>query len=77
MVAALRYLDGTDAVIIDLRRNGGGSAQAVNLLLSHFTGPDTVASLRVTNRSGGESFTALHARGACPGRGAPTCRCSC
>jgi hypothetical protein len=55
--AALRYLDGTDAVIIDLRRNGGGSPQAVNLLLSHFLTSDTVASLKVTNRSGGESFT--------------------
>ncbi|MBV9880783.1 MAG: S41 family peptidase [Gemmatirosa sp.] len=57
MVAALTYLAGTDAVIVDLRRNGGGSAQAVNFLLSHFTTADTVASLTVRNRSGNESFT--------------------
>ncbi|HVE78273.1 MAG TPA: S41 family peptidase [Gemmatimonadaceae bacterium] len=57
MVNALRYLEGTDAVIIDLRRNGGGSAQSVNFLLSHFTTSDTVASLTVTNRSGNERFT--------------------
>jgi hypothetical protein len=57
IVAALRYLEGTDAVIIDLRRNGGGSAQSVNFLLSHFTTSDTVASLTVTNRSGNERFT--------------------
>ena len=57
IVAALRYLDGTDAMIVDLRRNGGGSAETVNFLLSHFTTADTVASLRVTNRSGRETFT--------------------
>src|SRR5438067_388355 len=57
IVAALRYLDGTDAVIIDLRANGGGSPRSVNFLLSHFTTPDTVASLHVSNRSGHEEFT--------------------
>ncbi|AHG88095.1 peptidase S41 [Gemmatirosa kalamazoonensis] len=57
IVNALRYLDGTDAMIIDLRRNGGGSAESVNMLLSHFTTADTVASLRVSNRSGQEAFT--------------------
>jgi hypothetical protein len=57
IVAALNYLQYTDAMIIDLRRNGGGSAELVNFLLSHFTGPDTLASLTVKNRSGNESFT--------------------
>ena len=57
VVAALRYLESTDAVIIDLRRNGGGSPNAVNFLISHFTGADTLASLTVRNRSGNESFT--------------------
>jgi hypothetical protein len=57
VVAALRYLQYTDAMIIDLRRNGGGSAELVNFLISHFTGPDTLASLTVRNRSGNEHFT--------------------
>jgi hypothetical protein len=35
-IAALDYLSGSDALIIDLRRNGGGSGDLVSLLLSHF-----------------------------------------
>jgi hypothetical protein len=34
---AMRFLAGADAVIIDIRRNGGGSPQAVQYLISHFT----------------------------------------
>jgi hypothetical protein len=37
--AALRFLSGGDAVIIDLRGNGGGSHAAVRYLLSHFMDP--------------------------------------
>jgi hypothetical protein len=33
---AMRFLFGGDAVIIDLRRNGGGSPEAVQYLISHF-----------------------------------------
>ncbi|MEA3047600.1 MAG: hypothetical protein QOJ53_1932 [Sphingomonadales bacterium] len=33
---AMRFLAGGDAVIIDLRRNGGGSPQAVQYIISHF-----------------------------------------
>ena len=33
---ALAFLSGGDAIIIDLRRNGGGSPQAVQHLVSHF-----------------------------------------
>jgi len=33
---AMRFLAGGDAVIIDLRRNGGGSPEAVQYLISHF-----------------------------------------
>ncbi len=57
VVSALEYLRFTDAMIFDLRRNGGGDAELVNFVLSHFTGPDTLASLTVKNRSGNESFT--------------------
>ena len=37
---AMRFLSGGDAVIIDLRRNGGGSPEAVQYLISHFLPPD-------------------------------------
>jgi len=51
LVAALRYLESTDAIIIDLRQNGGGDGDMSNFLISHFTGPDSVLSLRVLDRS--------------------------
>ena len=57
IVAALNYVQYTDAIVFDLRRNGGGSAELVNFVISHFTGSDTLASLTVKNRSGGETFT--------------------
>lgn len=55
--SALEYLHNTDAVIFDLRRNGGGSPFSVNMIISHFTTADTIPSLTVKNRSGHETFT--------------------
>ncbi|MET0717953.1 MAG: S41 family peptidase [Pseudoxanthomonas sp.] len=40
--AAMRFLHGGDAVVIDLRNNGGGSHGAVRYLVSHFLDPDTL-----------------------------------
>jgi hypothetical protein len=37
---AMRFLAGGDAAIIDLRRNGGGSPEAVQYLISHFMEPN-------------------------------------
>ena len=37
---AMRFLKGGDAVIIDLRGNGGGHHDAVRYVLSHFMAPD-------------------------------------
>ena len=37
---AMRFLGGGDAVIIDLRTNGGGEAEAVQALVSYFLPPD-------------------------------------
>lgn len=50
--AALRYLMTTEAVILDLRNSRGGSGALSNFVISHFTGPDTVHSLTVLDRTG-------------------------
>lgn len=50
MLAALEYVKDTDAVILDLRRHGGGSGDMSNWLLSHFLGPDSLLTLRVAER---------------------------
>ncbi|HUQ82189.1 MAG TPA: S41 family peptidase [Gemmatimonadaceae bacterium] len=55
--AVFEYLQGTDAIIFDLRHNGGGSPFSVNAIISHFTTADTVASLTVRNRSANQTFT--------------------
>jgi hypothetical protein len=53
--AALKYLEGTDGMIFDLRGMGGGDGDQSNFLISHFTGADTLPTLRVSNRSSGRS----------------------
>jgi hypothetical protein len=57
IVSALEYLQTTDAMIIDVRRNRGGDGELVNFLVSHFTGPDTLATNTVRLRAGNRSFT--------------------
>ncbi|MEJ2085205.1 MAG: S41 family peptidase [Acidobacteriota bacterium] len=41
-VAAMAFLAHTDAVIVDLRQNGGGEPAMVQLLASYFFGPERV-----------------------------------
>jgi hypothetical protein len=69
--SALEYLQGTDAIIFDLRRNGGGSPFSVNLIISHFTTGDTLPSLTVKSRSANETFT-RYTFAAVPGPRRPT-----
>jgi len=38
---AMRVLKGGDAIIIDMRKNGGGSPDAVQYMISHFLPPNT------------------------------------
>jgi hypothetical protein len=57
IVGALQYLQTTDAMILDLRRNRGGDGNLVNFLISHFTGPDTLASVTVKVRGAQRPFT--------------------
>lgn len=54
MAAALRTLERTDAMIIDVRESRGGSAQLANFLISHFTAPD-VLSLAVFDPATGDT----------------------
>jgi C-terminal processing protease CtpA/Prc len=52
VVDALRFLSRTDAVIIDVRRNGGGSGEMSHFVFSHFLGADPVPTIRVKRREG-------------------------
>ena len=47
---ALKLLARTDALIIDLRRNGGGSSEMSHLVFSHFLPADPVETIRVKRR---------------------------
>lgn len=50
--AALQLVSNTDAVIIDLRNNGGGSPAMVGYLVSAFVGPDADVYNRFHSRQG-------------------------
>jgi hypothetical protein len=51
MAAALKFLERTDAMIIDVRRNGGGSGVMSHMLFSHFLPADSVPTIRVKSRA--------------------------
>ena len=53
---ALRELERTDAIILDLRNSRGGSAALANFLISHFAPADTQHSLTVYDRVRNTSF---------------------
>jgi len=48
---ALRFLSRTDALILDVRRNGGGSSDMSHFIFSHFFGPEPIPTIRVQRRS--------------------------
>ncbi len=50
---ALRLLERTDAIIIDIRRNGGGSGEMSHMLFSHFLPATPVPTIRVRDRTDG------------------------
>ena len=49
-VAAMAFLANSDAVIVDLRDNVGGSPELVELILSYFFGPEPVSLLTTYGR---------------------------
>jgi len=53
-VDALRFLSRTDALIIDLRRNGGGSGETTHFVFSHFFGATPVPTIKVQSRANPE-----------------------
>jgi hypothetical protein len=71
IVNGLRYLAGTDAMILDLREHGGGLGTLSNFLISHFVGADTVHVLDVEVRSAGQK-TSRYTLAQVPGPRRPT-----
>lgn len=53
--AAMNFLANTDAVIIDLRQNGGGSPDAVALLSSYLVGPQPARMNDIYNRESNQT----------------------
>lgn len=51
LAAAMQLVSGTDALIVDLRRNGGGSGDAVTALLSYFFEEPTQITSKVERKN--------------------------
>jgi len=59
LAAVMQTIGGTDALIIDLRRNGGGSGEAADTLLSYFF-EDPVELPSPVERTGGQTTERQH-----------------
>ncbi|MBI4912826.1 MAG: S41 family peptidase [Acidobacteria bacterium] len=66
LVDALRFLSRTDAMIIDLRMNGGGSGHMGDFLLSHFLEARAIPTVRIKSRHAPEPLV-IHSLAAVPG----------
>jgi len=56
---AMRFMKGGDAVIIDLRKNGGGDPTAVQYLISHFLAPNQPTVTFYMRGQKGETWKSL------------------
>lgn len=54
VVDALRFLSRTDALLIDVRRNGGGASDMSHFIFSHFFGDTPVPTIDVRTRNNPE-----------------------
>ena len=66
VVDALRFLSRTDALIIDVRRNGGGSGEMSHFIFSHFLGAEPVPTIQVRGRASAEPVV-RHSLASVPG----------
>ena len=57
VVDALKFLSRTDALIIDLRRNGGGDGRMSHFIFSHFLGETPVPTIDIRSRRSPEPQT--------------------
>jgi hypothetical protein len=55
LAAAMQLVSGTDALIVDLRRNGGGSGETATALLSYFFG-EPIQLSSIVERKNGQSL---------------------
>jgi retinol-binding protein 3 len=51
LASALKTLENTDGLIIDVRRNGGGSSEMSHMLFSHFLSAQPVNTIKVFQRA--------------------------
>lgn len=58
LAAAMRLLSGADALILDMRQNGGGSPDTVTLLLGHLFEAPGLPLFEIVSRSGSRSLYA-------------------
>lgn len=58
---AMRFLKGGDAIIIDMRQNGGGSPDAVRYMISHFLQPNTPIVTFYMRGQAGDRWSSLGA----------------
>lgn len=54
---AMRFLERTDAVVVDVRRNRGGSGMMSHYVFSHFLGSEPVPTILVKSRASAEPDT--------------------
>jgi hypothetical protein len=66
-IAAMNFLGNSDALIIDLRRNGGGSPAMIQTLLTYLTAPDDRLLFNTFYKRGQERLEQWHTSAYVPG----------